>query len=115
MSTPNLTQEQQQEIQKYYQYIQQLESFRMQIQQLEVEKREVENAKKEIGSLDADTTLYRSTGSLLYQTSYDGVQSYLEEQGEKIEVRLQSVRSREKKLISAIEEIQKKLQGPLGE
>ncbi len=110
MSAPNYTPEQQQEIQRYSQYIQQLEILRSQIQQLEIEKREILNGQKETKDLNESAQIFRSAGNLLYETDLESVGKYLEERKEKVEVRLESLRSREKKLISKVENIQKKFQ-----
>ncbi|MHA1708196.1 MAG: prefoldin subunit [Candidatus Heimdallarchaeaceae archaeon] len=111
MTSPQPTQEQQEEIQRFNQLLQQLEIIRMNLQQLELEKRDVENALKETKKLDTSSVIYRSAGRLLFQTNVEEVKSYLEEQQESIEVKLNSLSSREKKLVSSVKELQNKLLG----
>ena len=110
---PQLTPEQRKELERYSQLVQQLDFIRLQIQQQEVEKRDVETALKETSNLAPDTVIYRSAGRILYQTTVDAVKKYLSEEREKLDVRINSLRSREQKLLSAIKELQSKLSSQL--
>ncbi|MHA2358241.1 MAG: prefoldin subunit [Candidatus Heimdallarchaeaceae archaeon] len=111
MATPQLTPEQQEDIQRFNQLLQQLEVIRLNLQQLELEKRDTENAINETKDLDSSAVIYRSAGRLLIQSNVEEVKKYLSEQQEKIEVRLSSLDSREKKLVASVKELQDKLQG----
>ena len=111
MAQPQLSPEQQEEIQRFNQLVQQLDAIRMQIQQIELEKRDLETAQKETKDLDNSAVIYRSAGRLLFQTNLEDVNKYLAEQHEKSEVRLSSLTNREKKLVASIKELQDKLMG----
>ena len=107
MATP----EQQEEIQRFNQLVQQLEVIRVNLQQLELEKRDIDNALKETKDFDASTVVYRSAGRLLFQTNTEDVKKHLEEQQEKVEVRIKSLSNREEKLVASVKELQEKLLG----
>ena len=111
MATPQLTPEQQEELQHFNQLVQQLEVIRVNLQQLELEKRDIENALKESKDLDSSAVIYRSAGRLLFQTNAEDVKKYLAEQQESVEVRISSLSKREKKLVSSVKELQEKLLG----
>ena len=111
MATPQLTPEQQEELQRFNQLVQQLEVIRVNLQQLELEKRDIENALKESKDLDPSTVIYRSAGRLLFQTNTEDVKKHLAEQRESVEVRISSLSNREKKLVSSVKELQEKLLG----
>ena len=111
MATPQLTPEQQEELQRFNQLVQQLEVIRVNLQQLELEKRDIENALKESKDLDSSSVIYRSAGRLLFQTNAEDVKKYLAEQQESVEVRISSLSKREKKLVSSVKELQEKLLG----
>jgi len=111
MATPQLTPEQQEELQRFNQLVQQLEVIRLNLQQLELEKRDIENALKESKDFDSDTVIYRSAGRLLFQSNTEDVKKYLTEQKESVEVRISSLSNREKKLVSSVKELQEKLLG----
>ncbi|MHA1686982.1 MAG: prefoldin subunit [Candidatus Heimdallarchaeaceae archaeon] len=106
---PQLTPEQQKEIQRYYELLQGLEAIRYQIHQLELENHDVENAQRETKDLPPDTTIYRYVGRLLYQTTVEEVHKYLKEQKEKLEVSLSSLKIREQKILASLKEIESKL------
>lgn len=111
MATPQITPEQQEEIQRFNQLLQQLEIIRMNLQQLELEKRDIEIALKETGNLDSEAVVYRSAGRLLFRTNVEDTVNYLKEQQEKTEVKLSSLTNREKKLVASVKELQEKLMG----
>ena len=111
MATPQITPEQQEDIQSFNQLVQQLEAIRMNLQQLELEKRDVDIALKETKDMDPSTVIYRSAGRLLFQTSVEDIKTYLTEEQEKIEVRISSLTNREKKLVTSVKELQEKLMG----
>jgi len=106
---PQLSPEQRKELDRFNQLAQQLEYLRLQIQQLELEKRDLDIAMRETSDLASDTVIYRSTGRILYQTTVDAVKKYLSDEREKVEVRLSSLQSREKKILSSLNEIKAKL------
>lgn len=109
MAAPQLTPEQQKDIQRYYELLKSLETIRYQIHQLELESHEIENAQRETKDLPADTPIYRSAGRLLYQTTVEKVKKYLEDQKEKVELSLTSLKNREQKIVSSLKEIEAKL------
>jgi prefoldin beta subunit len=111
MATPQITPEQQEDIQRFNQLVQQLEVIRMNLQQLELEKRDVDIALKETKDMDSSTVIYRSAGRLLFQSSVEDIKTYLDEEKEKIDVRLSSLTNREKKLMASVKELQDKLMG----
>ncbi len=111
MSAPQLSPEQQEDLQRFNQLIQQLEVIRMNLQQLELEKRDTEIALKELKDMDASTLIYRSAGRLLFQTNVEDAKKRLEEQQEKNEVKVSSLTNREKKLVATVKELQDKLMG----
>ena len=111
MTAPQVTPEQQEEIQRFNQLLQQLEVIRMNLQQLELEKRDIEIALKETENLDSSAVMYRSAGRLLFQTNVEDTRIYLKEQQEKSEVKLSSLTNREKKLVKSVKELQDKLMG----
>lgn len=111
MATPQLTPEQQEEFQKFNQYVQQLEIIRVNLQQLEMEKRDIDNAIKETKNIDAGTNIYRSAGRLLFQTNVEDVKKHLSDQQEDIEARLSALDKREKRLVTTVKELQEKLMG----
>ncbi len=111
MATPQITPEQQEDIQRFNQLVQQLEAIRMNLQQQELEKRDVDIALKETKDMDSSATIYRSAGRLLFQSNVEDVKNHLTEEQEKIEVRLSSLTNREKKLMSSVKELQEKLMG----
>ncbi|MFW9851804.1 MAG: prefoldin subunit beta [Candidatus Thorarchaeota archaeon] len=111
MATPQLTPEQQEELQRFNQLVQQLEVIRVNLQQLELEKRDIENALKESKDLDPSAAIYRSAGRLLFQTNTEDVKKYLAEQQESVEVRISALSKREKNLVSSVKELQEKLLG----
>ena len=111
MAAPQVTPEQQEDIQRFNQLVQQLEAIRMNLQQQELEKRDVDIALKETKDMDSSSVIYRSAGRLLFQSNVEDVKNYLTEEQEKIEVRLSSLTKREKKLMSSVKELQEKLVG----
>ncbi len=111
MAAPQVTPEQQEDIQRFNQLVQQLEAIRMNLQQQELEKRDVDIALKETKDMDSSSVIYRSAGRLLFQSNVEDVKNYLTEEQEKIEVRLSSLTKREKKLVSSVKELQEKLMG----
>ncbi|MCG3258969.1 MAG: prefoldin subunit [Candidatus Heimdallarchaeota archaeon] len=111
MATPQITPEQQEDIQRFNQLVQQLEAIRMNLQQQELEKRDVDIALKETKDMDSSAIIYRSAGRLLFQSNVEDVKNHLTEEQEKIEVRLSSLTNREKKLMSSVKELQEKLMG----
>jgi prefoldin beta subunit len=111
MATPQLSPEQQEDLQRFNQLIQQLEVIRMNLQQLELEKRDTEIALKELKDMDSSTVIYRSAGRLLFQTNVEDTKEKLTEQQEKNEVKLSSLTNREKKLVASVKELQDKLMG----
>ena len=111
MATPQLSPEQQEDLQRFNQLIQQLEMIRMNLQQLELEKRDTEIALKELKDMDSSTVIYRSAGRLLFQTNVEDVKEKLTEQQEKNEVKISSLTNREKKLVGSVKELQDKLMG----
>ncbi|MCE7740755.1 MAG: prefoldin subunit [Candidatus Heimdallarchaeota archaeon] len=111
MAAPQITPEQQENIQRFNQLVQQLEAIRMNLQQQELEKRDVDIALKETKDMDSSAVIYRSAGRLLFQSNVEDVKNHLTEEQEKIEVRLSSLTKREKKLMSSVKELQEKLMG----
>ena len=111
MAAPQITPEQQEDIQRFNQLVQQLEAIRMNLQQQELEKRDVDIALKETKDMDSSAVIYRSAGRLLFQSNVEDVKNHLTEEQEKIEVRLSSLTNREKKLMSSVKELQEKLMG----
>ncbi len=111
MATPQITPEQQEDIQRFNQLVQQLEAIRMNLQQQELEKRDVDISLKETKDMDSSSIIYRSAGRLLFQSNVEDVKNHLTEEQEKIEVRLSSLTKREKKLVSSVKELQEKLMG----
>ena len=111
MAQPQMTPEQQEDFQRYQQLAQQLDAIGRQIQQLELEKRELETAKKETKNLDNSAVIYRSAGKLLFQTNLEEVNKYVEEEHEKVEVRIASLTKRQNKLAASFKEIQERLSG----
>lgn len=111
MATPQLSPEQQEDLQRFNQLIQQLEIIRMNLQQMELEKRDTEIALKELKEMDSETVIYRSAGRLLFQTTVEDAQKRLVDQQEKNEVKISSLTNREKKLVASVKEIQDKLMG----
>ncbi len=111
MAAPQITPEQQEDIQRFNQLVQQLEAIRMNLQQQELEKRDVDIALKETKDMDSSAIIYRSAGRLLFQSNVEDVKNHLTEEQEKIEVRLSSLTNREKKLMSSVKELQEKLMG----
>lgn len=111
MAQPQLTPEQQEDLQRYQQLAQQLDVISRQIQQLELEKRDLEIAKKETKNLDDSAVIYRSAGRLLFQTSLEEVNKYVAEEHEKVEVQLGSLTKRQNNLIASFKELQAKLSG----
>lgn len=111
MAAPQITPEQQEDIQRFNQLVQQLEAIRMNLQQQELEKRDVDIALKETKDMDSSSVIYRSAGRLLFQSNVEDVKNHLTEEQEKIEVRLSSLTKREKKLVSSVKELQEKLMG----
>ncbi|MCG3215425.1 MAG: prefoldin subunit [Candidatus Heimdallarchaeota archaeon] len=111
MTTPQMTPEQQEELQRFNQLVQELEIIRVNLQQFELEKRDIASALKETKELDPSEVIYRSAGRLLFQTNVEDVNKHLKEQQEKVEVRLSSLTNREKKLVSSVKELQEKLIG----
>lgn len=111
MATPQLTPEQQEDLQRFNQLIQQLEVIRMNLQQMELEKRDIEIALTETKDMDNSAIIYRSAGRLLFQTNVDEVKKVLKEQQEKNEVKISSLTNREKKLVASVKELQDKLMG----
>lgn len=109
MAAPQITPEQQENIQRFNQLVQQLEAIRMNLQQQELEKRDVDIALKETKDMDSSAVIYRSAGRLLFQSNVEDVKNHLTEEQEKIEVRLSSLTKREKKLMSSVKELQEKL------
>ena len=109
MAAPQITPEQQEDIQRFNQLVQQLEAIRMNLQQQELEKRDVDIALKETKDMDSSSVIYRSAGRLLFQSNVEDVKNHLTEEQEKIEVRLSSLTKREKKLVSSVKELQEKL------
>ncbi|TET76257.1 MAG: hypothetical protein E3J43_07195 [Candidatus Heimdallarchaeota archaeon] len=109
MAAPQITPEQQEDIQRFNQLVQQLEAIRMNLQQQELEKRDVDIALKETKDMDSSAVVYRSAGRLLFQSNVEDVKNHLTEEQEKIEVRLSSLTNREKKLMSSVKELQEKL------
>jgi len=111
MAQPQMTPEQQEDLQRYQQLAQQLDVIGRQVQQLEMEKRDLEIAKKETKDMDDSAVIYRSAGRLLFQTSLEDVNKYVEEEHEKVEVRIASLTKRQNKLVSSFKELQAKLSG----
>lgn len=111
MAAPQVTPEQQEDIQRFNQLVQQLEAIRMNLQQQELEKRDVDIALKETKDMDSSAVIYRSAGRLLFQSNVEDVKKHLTEEQEKIDVRLSSLTKREKKLMSSVKELQEKLMG----
>ncbi|MBY9001636.1 MAG: prefoldin subunit [Candidatus Heimdallarchaeota archaeon] len=111
MAQPQMTPEQQEDLQRYQQLAQQLDVMGRQIQQLELEKRDLEIAKKETKDMDDSAVIYRSAGRLLFQTSLEEVNKYVAEEHEKVEVRLSSLTNRQNKLVASFKELQAKLSG----
>ncbi len=111
MAAPQITPEQQEDIQRFNQLVQQLEAIRMNLQQQELEKRDVDIALKETKDMDSSAVIYRSAGRLLFQSNAEDVKKHLIEEQEKIDVRLSSLTKREKKLMSSVKELQEKLMG----
>jgi len=111
MAAPQITPEQQEDIQRFNQLVQQLEAIRMNLQQQELEKRDVDIALKETKDMDSSAIIYRSAGRLLFQSNVEDVKKHLTEEQEKIDVRLSSLTKREKKLMSSVKELQEKLMG----
>jgi len=109
MAAPQITPEQQEDIQRFNQLVQQLEAIRMNLQQQELEKRDVDIALKETKDMDSSAVIYRSAGRLLFQSNAEDVKKHLIEEQEKIDVRLSSLTKREKKLMSSVKELQEKL------
>jgi len=111
MAAPQITPEQQEDVQRFNQLVQQLEAIRMNLQQQELEKRDVDIALKETKDMDPSAVIYRSAGRLLFQSNVEDVKNHLTEEQEKIDVRLSSLTNREKKLMSSVKELQEKLMG----
>jgi len=111
LAAPQISPEQQEDIQRFNQYIQQLESIRMNLQQLELEKRDTDIALKELKDMDSSAIIYRSAGRLLFQTNVDDVKEKLVEDQETNEVKITSLTKREKKLVDTVKELQAKLMG----
>ena len=111
MAQPQITPEQQENLQRYQQLAQQLEVMGRQIQQLEMDKRDLEIAKKETKDLDNSAVIYRSAGRLLFQTNLEEVNKYIAEEHEKVEVRLASLTKRQNKMITSFKELQTELSG----
>ncbi len=111
MAQPQMTPEQQEDLQQYQQLAQQLDVIGRQVQQLEMEKRDLEIAKKETKNLDNSAVIYRSAGRLLFQTNLEDVNKYVEEEHEKVEVRIASLTKRQNKLVTSFKELQVKLSG----
>ncbi|MCK5141118.1 MAG: prefoldin subunit [Candidatus Heimdallarchaeota archaeon] len=111
MAQPQMTPEQQEDLQRYQQLAQQLDVIGRQIQQLELEKRDLEIAKKETKDLDNSAVIYRSAGRLLFQTNLEDVNKYVEEEHEKVEVRIASLTKRQNKLVASFKELQERLSG----
>jgi len=111
MAAPQITPEQQEELQRFNQLVQELEIIRVNLQQFELEKRDITTALKETKDLDPSAVIYRSAGRLLFQSNVEDIKKHLTEQQEKIEVRLSSLTNREKKLVSSVKELQEKLVG----
>ncbi len=111
MAQPQMTPEQQEDLQRYQQLAQQLDVIGRQVQQLEMEKRDLEIAKKETTDMDNSAVIYRSAGRLLFQTSLEDVKKYVEEEHEKVEVRIASLTKRQNKLVTSFKELQTKLSG----
>ena len=111
MAAPQITPEQQEDVQRFNQLVQQLEAIRMNLQQQELEKRDVDIVLKETKDMDPSAVIYRSAGRLLFQSNVEDVKNHLTEEQEKIDVRLSSLTNREKKLMSSVKELQEKLMG----
>ena len=111
MAQPQMTPEQQEDLQRYQQLAQQLDVIGRQVQQLEMEKRDLEIAKKETKNLDNSAVIYCSAGRLLFQTNLEDVNKYVEEEHEKVEVRIASLTKRQNKLVASFKELQTKLSG----
>ncbi|MCK4895400.1 MAG: prefoldin subunit [Candidatus Heimdallarchaeota archaeon] len=111
MAQPQMTPEQQEDLQQYQQLAQQLDVIGRQIQQLELEKRDLEIAKKETKDLDNSAVIYRSAGRLLFQTNLEEANKYVEEEHEKVEVRIASLTKRQNKLVASFKELQGRLSG----
>ncbi len=108
-STPQLSPEQEKDVQRYYELRQSLDSLRLSIQQYEIMKHDNTNALKVVKELDPSTQIYRSTGSILFQSNVEDVKKSLSDDLERIELHLASLQKREKNILNSLKEIQERL------
>ncbi|MHA1169895.1 MAG: prefoldin subunit [Candidatus Heimdallarchaeaceae archaeon] len=106
---PKLSPEQEKDLQKFYELRQNLDTLRMSIQQYEIMKHDSSNALKIVKDLDPSTTIYRSTGPILFQSTVEAIQSSLTDELERIEVHLASLQKREKNILNSLKEVQERL------
>ena len=89
-------------------YQQQMQVLIAQRQQLELQLKEIEAALSELEKEDAEE-VYKAIGPALVKKKKSDVVKDLEEAKEKLEIRIKTIRSQEKKLNDKIKELSSKL------
>ena len=81
--------------------------------QLEVQLKDVENAIKELESLEEGSDVYKAIGNILIKTEKDKIYNELKEKKETLEIRINTLKRQEEKLLEKLKEMQAKLQDSL--
>ncbi|MFX1486996.1 MAG: prefoldin subunit beta [Promethearchaeota archaeon] len=113
MSVGELPPQMQQEILRLQQMQQQYELIAAQRNQSELQLRETERALTELENIDADTTVYKSVGTLLIKVDRDPTKKELSDQKETLEIRVKTLKRQEEQLRKQIQDATTKLQAKL--
>ncbi len=87
----------------------QLQTISLRRQQLELELKEVEGASEELGKLEPEAVVYKSTGILFYKTERDKLAAEMTDRKETLELRVKTLHHQEETAKKQFEEYRKQL------
>jgi len=112
--TPEIPKQIQDKFSRYQQMTQQLQIVTAQLQQLQQQAAETKATVEELGKLEADAVVYRSTGALLIRVKdLEALKKEMGERTEELEVKEKSYSRHEQSLRKSVEELKEELNAAL--
>ncbi len=81
--------------------------------QLEIQLKDIENAMKELEVLEEGSDVYKAIGNILIKVDKEKIYNELKEKKETLEIRINTLKRQEEKLLEKLKEMQAKLQDSL--
>jgi prefoldin beta subunit len=111
---PEIPKQLQDKLNRYQQMTQQLQIVAAQLQQVQQQMAEATVTSEELGKLEGDTVVYRSTGALLIRVrDLDALKKEVGDRKEELEVKERSYSRHEQSLRKTVEELKNELNAAL--